>query len=93
MKIFLIITSIIGCITIVFFIFSLISTIVKVIKAKKEFKTYRTDLVKSGFIQDLYKKIDDEEKEDLNKTGKGGKTVTFNTKTHKKTVENKNENK
>lgn len=63
-------------------------SIIRFIINKINFKRYRKDLIESGFFQDLYKPIDDEEKEDLKNTGSGGKTVTFNLKTRQKTVKN-----
>lgn len=63
-------------------------SIIRFIINKINFKRYRKDLIESGFFQDLYKPIDDEEKEDLKNTGSGGKTVSFNLKTRQKTVKN-----
>ena len=65
-----------------------IISIIRFIINKINFRRYRKDLIESGFFQDLYKPIDNEEKEDLKNTGSGGKTVTFNLKTRQKTVKN-----
>lgn len=65
-----------------------IISIIRFIINKINFRRYRKDLIESGFFQDLYKPIDDEEKEDLENTGSGGKTVTFNLNTRQKTVKN-----
>ena len=65
-----------------------IVSIIRFIINKINFRQYRKDLIESGFFQDLYKPIDNEEKEDLKNTGSGGKTVTFNLKTRQKTVKN-----
>lgn len=80
--------AIIGILFVTSIICIFIISIIRFIINKINFKRYRKDLIESGFFQDLYKPIDNEEKEDLKNTGSGGKTVTFNLKTRQKTVKN-----
>lgn len=88
MNILINIFAVIGFIVVLFFIFIIIYAIIRSIINRVQFEKYRDSLIKSGFLKDISKKIDDEEKEDLEKTGKGGKSITYEIDTGKKTIKN-----
>ena len=93
MNILINIFAVIGFIVVLYFLFIIIYATIKSIKNRIQFEKYRSSLIESGFLKDISKKIDDEEKEDLEKTGKGGKSITYNIDTGEKTVKNNRRNK
>lgn len=81
--------AVIGFIVTVLLLISIVLNTINAFKNQKLFKEYAEKLKNSGFIEDSLKQIDSEEREDMESTGKGGKTVSYNLKTGEKTVENK----
>lgn len=88
MNILVNIFAVIGFIVVVYFLFIIIYATIKSVMNRIQFEKFRSDLKESGFLKDISKKIDDEEKEDLEKTGKGGKSITYEIDTGKKTIKN-----
>ena len=83
----------IGLLTIISFGIRVIINIINMIVERVRMHKMVKELSSSGFLQNTFKKMDEEEKEDLKKKGTGGKTVSYNFNTKKCEVKNEKQEK